>query len=56
MQIYVPNSGHLGNIEGFLGRLQVNSDLAHHLSVSFHNRWVSVHPLVLSMVAWRLVR
>lgn len=49
MRIFLPNSGHLGNIEGFL-RAYDPAD-ASSLTVAFHNRWVSVHPMVIAMVA-----
>lgn len=49
VDIFVPNSAHLGNIEGFLRHYDPSDDSV--LNVNFHPKWVSVHPLVLSMVA-----
>jgi len=45
----VPNSAGLQNIEAFVRRLDT-SDLSN-LRVSFHDRWVAVHPVVLAAVA-----
>lgn len=49
VKIFVPNSGHLGNIEGFLRHFAPQDQSV--LKVTFHDRWVSVHPMVLAMVA-----
>lgn len=49
MKIYLPNSAFLGNINGFFrGFDPTNPDI---LEISSHSSWVSVHPVVLAMVA-----
>ena len=48
MKIHLPNSVWLGNIDPFLRAFDVaNKDV---LEISSHKKWVSVHPVVLSMV------
>jgi anti-sigma regulatory factor (Ser/Thr protein kinase) len=49
MHIHLPNSAHLGNLEGFLK--QISIDDPSRLVVTMNPKWVSVHPVVLSMVA-----
>jgi hypothetical protein len=49
VDIFVPNSAGLQNVEAFVRRLDT-SDLTN-LRVSFHDRWVAVHPVVLAAVA-----
>lgn len=49
MRVFLPNSAHLGNIEGFLRHFDPADPSR--LEVAFHDRWVSVHPMVLAMVA-----
>lgn len=48
MEIYVPNSAHLLNSENMLRRLDFSNP--DELVVSFHEKWVSVHPVVLAMI------
>lgn len=49
MKIHIPNSAWLGNIDPFLRSFGT----ANHerLEISAHQEWISVHPVVLSMVA-----
>lgn len=48
MKIHIPNSVWLGNIDPFLRSFSIkNPDK---LEISTHKEWVSVHPVVLSMV------
>ena len=49
MKIYLPNSAFLGNIDSFL-RTFDNSDPTK-LKITANKKWVSIHPIVLSMVA-----
>ena len=49
MQVFLPNSAFIGNIEGFLRHLDTTQD--DFLRVSFHEKWVSVHPVVLAITA-----
>jgi anti-sigma regulatory factor (Ser/Thr protein kinase) len=49
MEIHIPNSAFIGNIETFLRGF--NADDPDSLKVSFHPKWVSVHPCVLAMTA-----
>lgn len=49
MKIYIPNSAFLGNINPFLKGFDPSSP--HVLEVAANEKWVSVHPLVLSMIA-----
>ncbi len=49
MKINLPNSAHLQNLQGFLGRW--SADDPTRLDFSMHPRWVSVHPAVLAMTA-----
>ena len=49
MQIHIPNSAFLGNIETFLQAYK--PDDPDSLRVTFHPKWVSVHPFVLAMTA-----
>jgi anti-sigma regulatory factor (Ser/Thr protein kinase) len=49
MKVYLPNSGWIGNIDPLLKSL----DKSHpsELKISAHKEWVSVHPVVLCIVA-----
>ena len=47
MKVFFPNSAFIKNIENFLKKLVL--DEPGKLDVSFHERWVSVHPVVLAM-------
>lgn len=49
MKIHLPNSAFLGNFDAFL-RLFDNSE-TEKLEITANKRWISVHPVVLSMVA-----
>lgn len=49
MQIHIPNSAFLGNLDSFLNGFD-NSD-PKHLTITAHKQWISVHPVVLSMIA-----
>lgn len=49
MKIHLPNSAHLQNLQGFLSRWWADDPTR--LEFSMHERWVSVHPAVLSMTA-----
>src|SRR3989338_1783505 len=49
MKIHLPNSAFLGNIDAFIRSFDpANPDA---LEVTFNEKWVSLHPLVLSMTA-----
>lgn len=49
MKIHLPNSAFLGNIDPFLRSFDTsNSDF---LEITANEKWISVHPVVLSMVA-----
>lgn len=49
MKIYLPNSAFLGNIDPFLKKM----DFSHpkQLNISANKQWISIHPVVLCMVA-----
>jgi anti-sigma regulatory factor (Ser/Thr protein kinase) len=49
MRIYIPNSAFLGNIDPFL-RAFDNSNVDE-LIISANKKWISVHPVVLSIIA-----
>ncbi len=49
MKIHIPNSAFLGNIDAFLRGLDPGEP--GRLEVSFNKQWISVHPMVLAMVA-----
>lgn len=49
MRIHLPNSAFLGNIDPFLRGF--DSSDPERLEISANKRWISVHPMVLSMVA-----
>lgn len=49
MKIHIPNSVWLGNIDPFLkGFVPTNPD---QLKITFNKKWMSIHPMVLSMIA-----
>jgi anti-sigma regulatory factor (Ser/Thr protein kinase) len=49
MKIHLPNSAFLGNIDHFLSQFDpVNTDV---LEITANEKWISVHPVVLAMVA-----
>ncbi len=47
MNLHIPNSAFLGNIENFINKFDTNH--ATQLSVTSNQKWISVHPLVISM-------
>lgn len=49
MKIHLPNSAWLGNIDPFLSSFQKSH--SEKLEISAHKQWISVHPVVLCMVA-----
>jgi anti-sigma regulatory factor (Ser/Thr protein kinase) len=49
MKIHIPNSAWLGNIDQFLKSFDASEPRK--LTITAHKQWISVHPLVLSMVA-----
>lgn len=49
MKLYIPNSAFLGNIDPFLKSFDPSSPDV--LEISANNKWISVHPVVLSMIA-----
>lgn len=49
MKIHIPNSAFLGNIDSFLKSISTND--GKNLYVTAHDQWVSVHPMVLCMLA-----
>lgn len=48
MKIYIPNSAWLGNIDQFLKSFDTSDPQK--LEITAHKQWISVHPLVLSMI------
>jgi len=49
LEVHLPNSGFLGNIELFLRKLRFENPKE--LNISFNPKWVSVHPVILAAVA-----
>lgn len=49
MRIHLPNSAFLGNIDPFLNSFDNTNE--QNLDITFNKKWVSVHPVVLSMIA-----
>ena len=49
MKVFIPNSAFIGNIDPFLKSLDLSNDGK--LEITAHKQWVSVHPVVLSMIA-----
>src|SRR3989344_4848083 len=49
MRIHIPNSAFLGNIDPFLRSFEPGNKST--LEVTTNKKWISVHPLALSMVA-----
>jgi anti-sigma regulatory factor (Ser/Thr protein kinase) len=47
MRIHIPNSAFLGNIESFLNHFDPDDETR--LDVTSNQKWISVHPLVISM-------
>lgn len=49
MKVHLPNSAFIGNIDPFLRRIDLeNLDI---LEITTNDKWISIHPVVLSMVA-----
>lgn len=49
MRIHIPNSAWLNSIDTFLDGFDPKNPKE--LSITFHKRWLSLHPMVLSMIA-----
>lgn len=49
MKIHIPNSAFLGNLDTFLASFMPED--GNNLQVTFNEKWVWVHPIVLSMVS-----
>jgi len=49
MKIYIPNSAFLGNIDPFLRGFDPSKQ--EYLEITANEKWISVHPVVLSMIA-----
>lgn len=49
MKIHLPNSAFLGNIDAFIKSMDLSESSK--LEITANKRWISVHPVVLSMVA-----
>lgn len=49
MKIHIPNSAYLGNLDHFLRGFDPTSQQS--LTVTSNEKWMSVHPVVLSMIA-----
>jgi len=49
MKVYLPNSAFLGNIDPFLRKFDPSSPNS--LEITANKKWISVHPIVLSMIA-----
>ncbi len=50
MKVHLPNSAFIGNIDPFLRSLDTGADMTW-LEITANKRWISVHPVVLAMVA-----
>ena len=49
MKIYLPNSAFLGNIDPFLRKIDLSNPDT--LEITANKKWISIHPVVLAMVA-----
>lgn len=49
MKVHLPNSAFLGNIDPFLRSLDTSDP--EHLEITANKKWISIHPVVLSLVA-----
>lgn len=49
MKIYLPNSAFLGNIDPFLRAIDLTN--VNELEITSNEKWISIHPVVLAMVA-----
>lgn len=48
MEIYLPNSAFLGNIDSFLKKLDLSN--SSNLKITANKKWISIHPVVLCMI------
>ncbi|MDP3645656.1 MAG: hypothetical protein Q8R25_01070, partial [bacterium] len=49
MRIHLPNSAWLGNIDPFLRQLDSSNPKSLHITAN--KKWISVHPVILAMIA-----
>src|SRR3990170_6088626 len=49
MKVYLPNSAFLGNIDPFIRGFDPSSP--ERLEISANDKWIAVHPAVISMIA-----
>jgi len=49
MKVYLPNSAFLGNIDPFLKKMNLSN--TNMLEITANPKWISIHPVVLCMVA-----
>ena len=49
MNIHIPNSAFLGNIDAFIARMNFSDPSSLHITTN--ESWISVHPVVLTMIA-----
>jgi len=49
MEIHIPNSAFLGNIDSFINGF--NPKEPNRLTITANKKWISIHPMVLSMIA-----
>lgn len=49
MKVHIPNSAFLGNINNFLSTLDMRD--VNNLEITTNPKWLSVHPVVISMIA-----
>lgn len=49
MKLYLPNSAFIGNIDPFLKKIDFSDNAR--LEITANEKWIAVHPVVLSMVA-----
>jgi len=49
MRVFIPNSAFLGNIDPFIRSIDLSDP--DHLMVTGNRRWLSVHPVVITMIA-----
>lgn len=49
MKLYLSNSNYLGNFDTFLDKFNLNDKSS--LQISAHDKWVSVHPVILTLIA-----
>lgn len=49
MKIHIPNAAWLNSIDPFLEGFDPKNP--NELKITFHKKWMSIHPMVLSMIA-----